>query len=215
MKNITATILTSLLIVTSPTVFAQTTLSPTVNFTLRDDPLNGAADLFDATPDGSGFDGLLTINSEFGEDRHYVEFSMSLLPVSWTSTALTFTTAFIGSDFPPSTLRVSSYSGNGAANLSDWTVATTTLATIPGITKDGGQSFTLDVTSLTAGFGGSGFLGFSFELVDSQLNQKALDASSIILIQVPEPSSTMLGLVGFGVLFVRYRRAFASRHEVS
>ena len=194
-------------------MFAQGTLSPIANFTLRDDPVDGAADLFDATPNGSGFDGYLTINSAFGEDRHYVEFSMSLLPGSWTSAALTFSTAFIGSGFPPSTLRVSSYNGNGAAEFSDWTVATTTVATIPGITRDGGQSFTLDVTSLTSEFGGSGFLGFRFELIDSQLNQKALDASSIVLTEAPEPSSAMLGLVAFGVLLVRYRRAFAGRYE--
>jgi hypothetical protein len=184
---------------TAGMVFAQGTLSPAANFTLRDADANGTADLMDAEPDRNWFDGLLTVNVPNQEDRHHAEFNMSLRPVPWNFTGLTFTTDFTGGNFPPSTLRISSYIGNGSPDLSDWTIATTPLATIPGITRDGGQTFTVDVTSLANSFGNSGFLGFRFELLDSQASQKILRTSSIALTPVPEPSSALLALLGLGL----------------
>jgi hypothetical protein len=206
MKNMTITILAAGMIFTTSALLAQTTLIPVANFTLRDSDVNGTADFMDATPDHSGFDGFLTINSVFGEDRHFVEFNLSSVPAAWTSVTLRFTTAFIGSSFPPSTIQISTYHGNGIPDLSDWTIGTTLVTTIPGITRDGGQTFTLDVTSLALGYGGTGFMGFRFELLDSQLNQKALNASSIVLTQVPEPSSVAVGMMGLGWLALRAYR---------
>ena len=78
--------------------------------------------------------------------------------------------------------------------------------TIPGITRNGGESFTVDVTSLTSSFGGSAFLGVRFELLDSQLNQKALLASSIVLTEIPEPAAGPLGLMGAGMLLLGHVR---------
>lgn len=211
--SVVLSVLTLLMVLLSPALRAQGTLSPTVNFTLRDEsPVDGTADLYDATPNGSGFDGFLTIHSFFQEDRHFVEFDMSLAPVGWTFTALTFTTAFSGASLPTTSLGVSWYRGNGLVDLSDWTVATVPVATIPGITRGGGQSFILDVTTLAASLGGSGYLGFRFELLDSGLNQKLLDAPSIKLTQVPEPSVAVLALVG-AIAFLALRRRAPSRPD--
>ncbi len=196
-------------LLSNSTLFAQAVFGPAANFTLRDSaPVNGTADSMDAIPDGSGFDGYLDVNNVYQEDRVYVEFNMSLLPASWSSTALRFSTASIGSIFPPSTIRLSYYTGNGSADLSDWTIPTTPLATFPDITSDGGQTFIINVTSLTSNVGGSGFLGFRFDLLDSDLNQKALNASSIVLTEAPEPSSTLLGLGGLVALLGRRCRIF-------
>jgi hypothetical protein len=192
-------------------LYAQAILHPTANFTLRDQaPINGMADLMDSTPDNSGFDGFLTNDNLYQVDRVFVEFNMALLPASWNSVALRFTTTQLGSGFPPSTVRLSYYTGNGLAELSDWNTPTTTLATFPGVVGIDGQTFTVDVSSLTHSFGESGFLGVRFELLDPSLNQKSLYSSSIVLTQVPEPSPALLWLVGMGLL----HRMLGSRNQL-
>lgn len=192
------------------TLFATGIIYPVANFTLRSTDNGLGASEMDATPDGSGFDGFMTVSSGEPQDRVYAEFNVSQIPSSWTSIALTFSTTGIG-PINPSTVQVSYYLGTGSPELSDWTVSTTQLTTIPGVAGPSPESFTINVTSVVDSFEGRpGFLGFRFALDDSpisQTDQKILQASSIELEQVPEPSTGLLGLFGFGVLLAARGRS--------
>lgn len=196
-------------------LFATGIIYPVANFTLRSTDNGLSASEMDTTPDGSGFDGFMTVSSGQPQDRVYAEFNVSQIPNSWTSIALTFSTTGIG-PIAPSTIQVSYYLGTGAPELSDWTVSMTQLTTIPGVAGPNPQSFTINVTSVVDSFEDHpGFLGFRFALDDSpisQTDQKILQASSIELEQVPEPSTGLLVLFGFGTLLAVRRRRWFTRY---
>ncbi len=138
-------------------------LTPSITFSVHDEPVDGLGDSFNPTP----FEGLIRTQS-FRADRAFQEFDVSAFTGQTIVSATISGTVWVNNAFDNGvrTFDFSLYDGNGAADLSDYQVT----ATVVGSGQyhppnDSNFSFSFDVTAEVQSLlsGGATFVGLRAE----------------------------------------------------
>ncbi len=186
-----------------PTVARAGLILPAVVASIHDEPIDGDGDAFNTPP----FQGLLrrvTSVPPSREDRAVVEFDLAPfagLDLSRTTLTLTITTNnFGGASFRQYDVLL--YAGDGAAELSDFSIAGTLAQRIGyDINTNPVSTFTLDVVSqLRPLLASSPFLGVRLDPIGSDNFPSILVASSLDVQAAPEPPAVLL--LGLGLLMI-------------
>lgn len=177
------------------------TLSPSVVASIHDEPLDGVGDSFNVEP----FEGLLRQQS-YREDRAILEFDLgSFVGQSLEQAMLDFEIHVNnagGSQFREFDLFV--YSGNGMADLFDFAIAGTLVATVGYSVPDHYGTFNLDILGTAQEIldGGGSFVGVRVDPIGSDNFPSILSNSSFTV--VPEPATVCL--LGLGTLALLRKR---------
>ena len=152
--------------------------APTVQASIKDSPRDGLGDAFNAAP----FDGLLRQTSTL-EDRAIQDFDVSSLAGATLQSATLSGTIFVNNSFDvgPRVFDFSLYTGNGAADLSDFQIASTSVGS--GSYHPPTQSsfaYSFDVTSALQQLlgGGASFVGLKVDCTSEPNYPNILDAAS-------------------------------------
>ncbi len=136
------------------------TLLPVVEASIHDEPRDGVGDLFNES-----LTGLLREQST-REDRAVVEFDLATVgePIDLAVLDFTLSSANAAGSQRRS-FDVSVYAGNGLADLSDFAVAGTSVATVSFSVPQGSDTYRLDVTAEVQALAGSGttFIGIKWD----------------------------------------------------
>ncbi len=150
---------------------------PVAAGTVRDNPVDGVADVLDSDPTDGGFFGPVTNSTSF-VDVFVAEFDLTSIAGSIDSAALVFNISGFNSGAPGSTLNLQRYTADGQITLTDFAPGGATNVaniTLPGDLRSW-QVLSVDVTAdVTAATGSS--LGFMFSL--QQTAQISVGASDI------------------------------------
>ncbi|MDY6783264.1 MAG: PEP-CTERM sorting domain-containing protein [Cyanobacteriota bacterium] len=189
-------------------------ITPSVRASIQDQQIDGIIDSFNSSP----FEGLLRRAlppARFVEDRAIVEFDLNTFAgQELLQSQLDFTLFSNNSGGDQIRLfDVILYSGNGTAELSDFSIAGTTVAQVRFLVSESPTRFNLDILSPVQSIldSGSNFVGVRLNPIGTRNFPTILGNSTLTATPISEPEpvpepATVLGLataLGFGVLFNR------------
>lgn len=188
------------------------TITPSVRASIQDQQIDGIVDSFNSSP----FEGLLRRGLppvRFVEDRAIVEFDLNTFAgQELLQSELDFTLFVNNSGGDQVRLfDVILYSGNGTADLSDFSIAGTTVGQVRFLVSESSTSFNLDILSPVQSIldSGSNFVGVRLNPIGTRNFPTILENSTLTVIPISDPEpipepATILGLgltLGLGILF--------------
>ncbi len=180
------------------------TLNPVVVFGVEDNEFDGVGDDFSSASLASA------IFTRFREQRSFAEYDLSGLggPAieSATITAVLDEGFSFGFGTTPADFAFDVYSGNGAADLSDFSIAGTTVGTVTLDEDFDTYNLVLDVTDALQALvdGGATHLGLRSLTTTANVGQVDIENPVLDVTAVPEPAA--LALLTLGLLAAGRRR---------